>query len=60
MTQGGNEPTDVWTTYLAWGAEGAHAWYANGGDNDWTTVSRPGGFTNVGFLIGSGYAIHHR
>lgn len=52
----------IWVTYNPGGGEGSFAWYPNGGDYGYTTLSLTGGlnFGDVGFLIGSGNSTHNR
>jgi len=52
----------IWVTYNPGGGEGNFAWYPNGGDNGYTTLSLSSGldFGDVGFLIGSGNSTHSR
>lgn len=50
----------IWVTYDPGGRDGSLAWYPNGGDSGYTSLSLTGGlnFGDVGFLIGSGNGGH--
>ncbi len=57
VTQVNGQGKDIWTTYMFAGAQGSHAWYPNGGDNGYTSITLQGGgqFGDIDFLAGSGY-----
>lgn len=57
VTQVNGQSNDIWTSYTYWGAQGARAWYPNGGDNGYTSIKMQDGsqFGDIGFLAGSGY-----
>lgn len=50
----------IWVTYTPAGADGSRAWYPNGGDSGYTSLSLSSGldFGDVGFAIGSGNSSH--
>lgn len=52
----------IWVTYNPGGADGNRAWYPNGGDFGYTSLSLSSGldFGDVGFVIGSGNSTHSR
>ena len=53
----GNPGNSIWIDNSSWsGFEGSHAWYPNGGDHGYTSISLTGGinFQDVGFNYGSG------
>lgn len=55
-------PYGIWVTYNPGGADGSRAWYPNGGDFGYTSLSLTSGldFGDVGFVIGSGNSSHSR
>jgi hypothetical protein len=57
VTQVNGQTNDIWTTYTWWGAQGSHAWYPNGGDFGYTSITMQGGgqLGNISFLAGSGF-----
>lgn len=52
----GDPPNDIWATYSFVGNAGSRAWYPNGGDHGYTTISLSGGgdFQSVGFNYNTG------
>lgn len=53
-------PYGIWVTYNPGGRDGNRAWYPNGGDSGYTSLSLSSGldFGDVGFVIGSGNYSH--
>jgi len=57
VNQINGQGNDIWTTYLFAGSEGSYAWYPNGGDLGYTSITMQDGsdFGDIGFIVGSGY-----